>query len=782
MELPKTNTATAFRACPSHAGSRRSLKASALGIAIGIAALAVSLSSQAAPVTWGSVSSITGASNIDSTDLSSIAGANFGVTTGTTTTVNNGFVDIEFKSLNSGQNVTLSNGITVAAEASWENWGLQTAVSGVGGTFETVLDSNLGDETAPLASIINLSNLTSDTQYRIQFFADSTGNNSQTISGSSAMNSKNGQFVTGTFTADATSQALNVSVISGGFMVANALTVGVVSSGDPDTTPPTWVSGWPKVDTQTIDSFTVRARTDEAGAAYYVVLAGGSAAPDANQVKAATDGVGAPAIDSGSLVLTANIEATASVTGLTRTTSYDVYVVAEDAVPNLQAAPELVSTATPSKNEQTIAFSLGNAVTKAPGSAPFSDTATATSGLTVTYTSDNPDVATVDSSGTVTIVSGGTVHILADQVGDADWDPAPQASQSLTVVLISNGGFEINTGSNGGGATDWIKDGAFGIEGGNGGGWGFNSGGGASNGFYQTLSSPLVAGIKYQLTYDLATWAAGNQMDVRVGTYVGGSRDSDGSYSPLALSEIDTNPTGAWTTFSHTFTAFGDEDTLYFGATAIQPGDPGGKYDNVVMSVVPFNLVYNENGGTGTAPGPFAQYYGTTIATAPADTFTRSGYTFVSWSTAPDGSGTAYADGATFTFTADTTLYAQWTLATNDNYSSWAAAQTPPLVGGPDAVGTDGLTNLIIYAINGLNTNHTNGSPGTLNSGTNEVSFTKRPDAITNMDVSWAIETSSDLVHWTIQVSQPKGDNTPTITYTLPNGAGSIFARLHVNQ
>lgn len=756
-----------------------------LSLAIGIAALVLPLFSQAAPVTWGTATNITAASNIDSSGLTTIAGANFGVTTGTTTIVNNGSVDVEFKSLNSNQNVTLSNGINVAAGSAWVNWGNNGGNSNMSGTWGVVLDTNLGMEPGdPTSATITLSNLVVGTQYRIQFFASATASNTETIAGSGTLNAKNGgygQFVTGTFTADATSQALTVTRTTNGFAVANALTVGDMPGGSTDTTPPTWISGWPKVDSLTIDSFTVRAKTNEAGTAYYVVLAGGATAPSAAQVKAGTDSTGAPAFKSNNMVLSANTEATASVTGLTRGTTYDVYFVAEDAVPNLQAAPAMVSATTPSKSDQTITFALGNALTKAPGSAPFADTATATSGLPVTYDSDNTDVATVDESGTVTIVAAGTAHILANQVGDDNWNAAPQVSQTLTVALISNGGFEINTGHNGGDATDWIKDGAYGIESGYNGGWAFNSGGGTSDGFYQTLPGPLVAGLKYQLTYYLATWAAGNQMNVRVGKYVGGSRDADGSYSPLPLSAIDTNPTGPWAAFSHTFTAQGGEDTLYFGATGIQPGDPGGKYDNVVLSVVPFTLSYDANGGTGTAPGPFSQNLNTTITTAPAETFTRDGYSFDSWNTAADGSGTIYAAGATFTFTADTTLYARWN-STGSNYNAWAAAQSPPLVGGPDAAGADGLKNLLIYAIDGLNTNHTNGSPGVLNPATNELSFTKRPDAITNGDVSWAIETSPDLEHWTTQVNQPKGDPNATISCILPAGAGKIFARLHVNQ
>lgn len=43
------------------------------------------------------------------------------------------------------------------------------------------------------------------------------------------------------------------------------------------------------------------------------------------------------------------------------------------------------------------------------------------------------------------------------------------------------------------------------------------------------------------------------------------------------------------------------------------------------------------------------------------NTFTRENYTFTGWNTAADGTGKTYADGEIVNFSADTTLYAQWT-------------------------------------------------------------------------------------------------------------------------
>ncbi|HMM99298.1 MAG TPA: InlB B-repeat-containing protein, partial [Anaerolineales bacterium] len=68
-------------------------------------------------------------------------------------------------------------------------------------------------------------------------------------------------------------------------------------------------------------------------------------------------------------------------------------------------------------------------------------------------------------------------------------------------------------------------------------------------------------------------------------------------------------------------------------------------------------VVFDANGGTGTMSPQ--------VANAPTaltlNAFARSGYTFSGWNTAANGSGTSYADGATYPFAADATLYAQWT-------------------------------------------------------------------------------------------------------------------------
>ncbi|AWH84657.1 hypothetical protein HYN59_05770 [Flavobacterium album] len=79
---------------------------------------------------------------------------------------------------------------------------------------------------------------------------------------------------------------------------------------------------------------------------------------------------------------------------------------------------------------QTITFNEPDAVTY--GDAPFTLNATASSGLTVTYTSSDENVATV-SGNTVTITGSGSVTITAYQEGNGTYNPASAVAQGLMV-------------------------------------------------------------------------------------------------------------------------------------------------------------------------------------------------------------------------------------------------------------------------------------------------------------------------------------------------------------
>jgi len=74
-----------------------------------------------------------------------------------------------------------------------------------------------------------------------------------------------------------------------------------------------------------------------------------------------------------------------------------------------------------------------------------------------------------------------------------------------------------------------------------------------------------------------------------------------------------------------------------------------------------FTVTFHANGGTGTMPPQINNF----TANLTSNTFTRTGYKFTGWNTAADGTGTTYADGASYDFSADLDLYAQWSDSTN---------------------------------------------------------------------------------------------------------------------
>ena len=75
-----------------------------------------------------------------------------------------------------------------------------------------------------------------------------------------------------------------------------------------------------------------------------------------------------------------------------------------------------------------------------------------------------------------------------------------------------------------------------------------------------------------------------------------------------------------------------------------------------------YTVSYNANGGSG-APSSQTKTYGKSL-TLSSTKPTRTGYSFVSWNTKADGSGTSYASGASYTANAAVTLYAVWKINT----------------------------------------------------------------------------------------------------------------------
>jgi hypothetical protein len=209
----------------------------------------------------------------------------------------------------------------------------------------------------------------------------------------------------------------------------NTMTGFGLSPGTSDTTPPSWTSTYPKGQTETASGFDVAVSLDESGTAYFVVLVDGATpAPSSAQVKAGTDGSDG-ALGSnlkGTInVVAASTEYTGSVSSLSASTAYDVYVVAEDdeGSPNLQASPTKKDVST------TVAASSPTASTSAANSVDH-ESATV-----------NGSVTANNASTTVTFEYG-----LSDSYGStATAAESPVSGSSATDVSVVISSLDAST-------------------------------------------------------------------------------------------------------------------------------------------------------------------------------------------------------------------------------------------------------------------------------------------------------------------------------------------------
>ena len=120
-----------------------------------------------------------------------------------------------------------------------------------------------------------------------------------------------------------------------------------------------------------------------------------------------------------------------------------------------------------------------------------------------------------------------------------------------------------------------------------------------------------------------------------------------------------------WTvTFAANTVILPNAPTMPVGTGTFVAAQGGADYDSGLSQVAltgyvaPASTVtFDANGGTGA----MANQVASAETQLTANVFSRSGFTFAGWNTAADGTGTTYADGASYRFGRSTTLYAQWT-------------------------------------------------------------------------------------------------------------------------
>ena len=115
-----------------------------------------------------------------------------------------------------------------------------------------------------------------------------------------------------------------------------------------DQSAPTFAATYPKIINETSTTLELAVQIDEDGTAYYVVLSDGETAPTVEEVKNGTGSGGSPAVENGTISLTADTENSDIIENLTALTDYDIYLVAEDdeIPPNTQDSVTLIEAAT----------------------------------------------------------------------------------------------------------------------------------------------------------------------------------------------------------------------------------------------------------------------------------------------------------------------------------------------------------------------------------------------------------------------------------------------------
>ncbi|MFN8260616.1 MAG: InlB B-repeat-containing protein [Chitinophagales bacterium] len=180
---------------------------------------------------------------------------------------------------------------------------------------------------------------------------------------------------------------------------------------------------------------------------------------------------------------------------------------------------------------------------------------------------------------------------------------------------------------------------------------------------WATTSGGAVAytdGDSYPFTANAtlyAVWTPNNNTITFDGNGATGGATSTQTLATAATAALNLNGyTKTGFTFSGWATSAGGS-VAYADGASYTMGTSNVTLYAVWVAAGSYTVIFDANGGTGTMANQTAN----TPTALNSNAFTRSGYIFNKWNTAADGSGTDYANGATYAFSANATLYALWT-------------------------------------------------------------------------------------------------------------------------
>lgn len=171
----------------------------------------------------------------------------------------------------------------------------------------------------------------------------------------------------------------------------------------------------------------------------------------------------------------------------------------------------------------------------------------------------------------------------------------------------------------------------------------------------------------YDINYDAGTLL--KKYTLEVVAEEGGTVDEtvNGEYPEGHLVEISATPESGYKFTGWTSNAGGiftdsksANTTFEMPAADVVLTAKFAKEEIVVPGDPEYTVTYKANGGEGEHV--VRHKNGTThvVCTLAQTSITRTGYSFIGWNTAADGSGTSYARGKSFVVNSNVTLYAQW--------------------------------------------------------------------------------------------------------------------------
>ncbi|GHT95656.1 hypothetical protein FACS1894141_4680 [Spirochaetia bacterium] len=192
-----------------------------------------------------------------------------------------------------------------------------------------------------------------------------------------------------------------------------------------------------------------------------------------------------------------------------------------------------------------------------------------------------------------------------------------------------------------------------------------------------------------------------------------------------------------------------------------------------VQNMTSYTVTYNANTASGSVPDSQTVSGGSNITLAGQGSLILDGKVFSGWNTNADGTGTAYAAGASMTVSANVTLYAQWsdpaaqyTIGYNSNGGNGTVPASQTVNGGSSVVVASGSgLSRSGYTFSGWNTT----ADGTGTAYIDGSSLTV--NANTTLYAQWAV-----IVQYTVSYNANGGGGTVPASQTVNAGSSVTVA------